>query len=307
MKTNEYPHYQCGFEVFNVVQQAVLPFVDKDVNLVVAFQTAVGKTALAECAFGYHLGKSENSKFLYVSPYKSISEERYAAWRKDPLFKQYGVALYTGDVTTPLSAFKDSRLIVVTSEALDFKTYSPSYRLLFSTVRCVVFDEAHLLGQERRGPCMEAAMVRLSRLCPESRFILLSATLSNGKQLASWLKALNGKETKHITSKWRPVKLRYHYHTPEGTLTKKRKMEMTQEVLMEHGLGRKVLVFVHSKVFGKELVRHLRRAGVSCGFHNASLSANQRRNLEARFNAPESGMNVLVSTSTLSSGVNLGG
>jgi replicative superfamily II helicase len=40
-------------------------------------------------------------------------------------------------------------------------------------------------------------------------------------------------------------------------------------------------------------------------FHNASLSAAKRRKIEEVFGDANSGLNVLVSTSTLGAGVNL--
>jgi len=43
MRTIEYPYFQPPFPTYNVAQKAVIPHLDKDVNIVVAFATAVGK------------------------------------------------------------------------------------------------------------------------------------------------------------------------------------------------------------------------------------------------------------------------
>jgi len=55
MKTAVFPYYTPPFAEYNVAQQAVLPFLAKDMNLVVSFATAVGKSVIAECCFGFHL------------------------------------------------------------------------------------------------------------------------------------------------------------------------------------------------------------------------------------------------------------
>ena len=68
-----------------------------------------------------------------------------------------------------------------------------------------------------------------------------------------------------------------------------------------------MIVFVHSKITGADIVKKLRSRGIRSAFHNASLSAGKRKKIEEAFNDMESGLNTLVSTSTLGSGVNIGG
>lgn len=319
MKTSEYPHYKCSFQEFNKAQEAVIPYLDKNVNLIVCFKTAVGKTALAECAFGYHLNTKgvekiphpikERSKVIYVSPYKSISSERHKSWLKDEQFSSCGILLRTGDVHTLPEEYEENRIIIMTSESLDSKIrHEVSNKGWISKVRCVVFDEAHLLGQKRRGSSMEVAIMNLSRLNPEIRFILLSATMSNAKKVAQWIKSLNNKQTKCISSDWRPVKIRFNYYSFEdvGYKSEKNKIAKAIEVIGDKIFGEKIILFVHSKKTGAEIAKTLRRKGVACAFHNASLSLAMREKIENSFNDPYSGLDIMVSTSTLSSGVNIG-
>ena len=190
MNTSEYPHYRCQFEVFNVAQAAVVPFLDQDVNLVVTMPTAAGKTALAECAFGYHLARDDCSTVVYVSPYKSISAERHRAWMGDDQFSKYGILLDTGDTSPTSQQFCKSRLLITTSESLDFKLSKHNSRMWMSGMSCVVFDEAHFIGEQKRGPCMESAVMSVAKASPGARFIMLSATVSNPMQMAKWLKKL---------------------------------------------------------------------------------------------------------------------
>lgn len=304
MNTTEYPYYQAPFPTYNVAQSAVVPLLDKDCNIVVAFQTAVGKTVLAEGAFGYHLQKDESSKVAYVSPFKSLSSEKYKDWGENFQLANYGVMLSTGDHTPRPEEYASKRISVVTTESFDSRTRNERYYEWLKQIACVVFDEAHLLGTSGRGAAMEAAMMRFSGINPQARMILLSATMSNGRQLAQWVKSLNGKSTKFIQSDWRPTKLNVTTHVVEDGFEPK--IVKAVEMALKARFDKKMIVFVHSKAVGKEIVKRVRQNEVKCAFHNASLRQGAREKIEKMFNSSHSGLNVLVSTSTLGAGVNLG-
>lgn len=309
MRTTDYPYYQCKFFEFNIVQSAVVPWLDKDVNLVVAFKTATGKTALAECAFGYHLQTNFKSKVVYVSPFKSISSERYEAWASDSQFLKHGILVCTSDNIPSQNDFDSSRIYIMTSESLDSKTRTPRFNQNWvNDISCVVFDEAHILSLKGRGSSIERTIMHLTSINPKIRIILLSATMTNAIELARWLKYLNGKETKCIQSDWRPVKIVYNYHTYNDNenrdVSDSDKIRVLKD-LIKKNQREKTLIFVHSKRTGKLITNHLRKSGIRCAFHNASLSASKRDVIEKLFSDKYSGFDVLVSTSTLGSGVNL--
>jgi replicative superfamily II helicase len=81
---------------------------------------------------------------------------------------------------------------------------------------------------------------------------------------------------------------------------------MVLELIKDHHLE-KMVVFVHSKVTGKKIIKKILglKLPVKCAFHNSSLLKNKRKEIENKFRDPHSGLNILVSTSTLSAGVNL--
>ena len=270
----------------------------------------VHNTALAECMFGYHLETNDTNKVIYVSPYKAISHERYRTWTANKQFASKGILLCTSDDVPTPEDFASCRIYIMTSESLDSKTRTPSYRGWLDDTACVVFDEAHLLAQDGRGSSVEAALMRVSHMNPKARLVLLSATMSNAMELAKWIKSLNGKETKCVQSNWRPVKIQFAYHgykdDDEKDFVNTDRIETVAE-LVKQNRGEKILIFVHSKRIGKDVTERLRKMGVSCAFHNASLSASKREKIEKLFDDQNSGLNVLISTSTLSSGVNIGG
>jgi replicative superfamily II helicase len=303
LNTFEYPYYIQPFPEYNIAQRSAIPFADQDVNLVISFATSTGKTAIACAAFGYHLKMdSEDKRVAYVSPFKSLSSEKYEQWKIDDQFEDYGIMLSTGDNTPTTRDYRESRMVVITNESFDSKTRNEKYRDWLEDISCIVFDEAHLLGTER-GAAMESSLMRFSGINKDARLILLSATMSNAKEIAKWVKQLNGKQTKFIHSDWRPNKVDIGIRPVEdGYLSK---IDEAISIASEDG-SKKTIVFVHSKKVGAEIVKGLRKKGVRCAFHNASLPQAKRKKIENLFNS-NSGMNVIVATSTLSAGVNLGG
>ena len=145
-------------------------------------------------------------------------------------------------------------------------------------------------------------MMRISRVNRRARLVLLSATMSNAKQMAQWVKSLNGKSTKCIESTWRPTKIRTEYVVADN---KKEKISEAVRLAAESS-SVKTVVFVHSKAVGSEIVKTLKEAGIRAAFHNASVPPGRRQKIEAAFNDRMSGLNILVSTSTLGAGVNVG-
>lgn len=303
MDTTEYPYYQAPFPSYNVAQSAVVPFLDKDVNLVISFQTAVGKTVLAEGAMAYHLSL-DKGKVAYIAPFKSLSSEKYTSWKSNFQVANYGIMLSTGDHMAKPEDYAASRIAVVTTESFDSKTRNERYQDWLKSMTCVVFDEAHLLSTKGRGAAMEAAMMRFTKMNPEARIILLSATMSNARQIAQWLKSLNNKATKCIQSDWRPNQLDIENHVVEDGYDPK--INKAVDLAVKARYDKKIIVFVHSKNIGNEIVKRLRKRGTKCAFHNASLKPGAREKLERMFSSSSSGLNVLVSTSTLGAGVNIG-
>jgi replicative superfamily II helicase len=303
MKTGEYPYYQPSFFEYNVAQSAAVPFLDKDANLVISFATAAGKTVLAEGCFAFYLQSNPDCKVVYVCPFRSLASEKHEAWKNEPQLAKYGLTLSTGDTGINILEDDKARIVLTTSESFDSKTRSPAYRDLLRDVACVVFDEAHLMGDKNRGSSVEMSITRMARVNPKARLILLSATMGNAMELAKWLKYLNGKETKCIVSTWRPAKVETTYY-PVSSYEEKVK---NATKLAKDSQWFKTVVFVHSKITGADIVKRLRALGVRAAFHNASIPAGKRKMIEAKFNERMSGLNILVSTSTLSAGVNIGG
>lgn len=300
MNVREYPWYRPDFLEYNVAQEAVIPFCDEDKNLIVCFGTAVGKTVIAECCFGYHL--SNEGKVAYVSPYRSLCSEKFDKWTNDIYLSISKVAIHTGDRRSNPKRLLTAGLTVITTESFDNRTrVSGKWKTWLEGLECVVFDEAHMIGDPNRGAAIESSIMRFTEMNPECRLILLSATMDNAIEIARWIKSLNDIPTKCFTSNWRPNEVEVVEYSENGwdSMIKK----VVERATDKNG---KTIVFVHSKRVGKTLVDKMKKAGVMTAFHNASMRQKKRDEIERAFNDKNSNMNVLISTSTLGAGVNIG-
>ena len=309
-RTLDFQYMDFPFESFNPPQQAVLPHYDKDCNLVVSLPTASGKTAIAEVVMSYELATNDGRRVIYTSPLKSLSSEKNRSWSSTPVFRQAGVVLRTGDFFPKKEKLDKSRVFVSTYECLDSRTRWDIYRDFFLSTSTLIVDEAHILGEPGRGAKLETMLMRASEINPSTRLILLSATMTNSKQIAKWVKSLNGKETFCVVSKWRPTPVDVSYISyVDRTLDYGAALDSMVAKILErvkpNYKSEKILIFVHSKFVGRKIIDSLVSEGIRCGFHHAGVSYRSREKIEKSFSDPDDGINVLVSTSTLAMGVNL--
>ena len=121
------------------------------------------------------------------------------------MFDSENVGLITGDVSTNSTA----PILVMTAEVLRNHMMMISSPLL-SRVRHVVLDEAHYLGDAQRGVVWEQIIISAT---PNIRFVLLTATLPNGDELAGWVSKCTGVDTNMVTQIRRPVPLRINSYS----------------------------------------------------------------------------------------------
>lgn len=324
-------HFKYGtypFPYFNKLQSLYYPFHDQDKNGVITATTSAGKTICAEMAIGQTLQKKKKAVFL--CPLKALSQEKFDSWTSEEHFlSKYNIEILTGDhklTESKLGSIRRADVIIMTSEMLDTRTRfhsSPSSDWL-KEVDLLVIDEAHLLATSR-GPALEAGLMRFTSLLPKARLLLLSATMSNGEDVAKWVQFLNKKKTFFLATKWRPVALHSHPISAAESLSRacqilsillakkdRLALHLTSSVHLERTIAearvsgnsedKKTLVFVHTKKEGKKLEDTLTRQGIQAKFHNADLDKSARSKLEKEF---KENLDVLIATSTLAWGINL--
>jgi len=169
-------------------------------DVVVVAPTGSGKTWIAIEAIERFL--AEGKECWYTTPLKALSNQKFDDFRDR--FGSERVGLLTGERRENPSA----PLIVATTEVLRNALYRGDRAPDF-----VVLDEAHYLGDEDRGTTWEEVII----LSPEeTQLLLLSATISNVRELAGWMKEVRGVTPRVVRAEERPVPLRYGFLAPRG-------------------------------------------------------------------------------------------
>lgn len=298
LKTIDYPYCRFPFPEWNPVQEKCLPFFTEDKNLIVSASVAAGKTAIAEAVMGYELS-FPGAKAVYVSPLKALSAEKFQEWSEHETFKHFSILVMDSDHEVTTAQLESAQLLISTVESMNIRCRKQESWL--QDIRVLVFDEAHLFEQKRRGACAEALMMALSEQNPKCRLVCLSGTLSNTREIASWCHELNGKGTQFLASEWRPTQLVKCIKTIENL--DEQFQFITQNI--QNFPDKKILLFVHSKKIGELLRQKLRDHLIRCAFYSADLEQEQREKLVKKFRSAFSGLNVLIATSSLSQGVSL--
>lgn len=311
--TSKYQYAHWPFEEFNPVQSRLFDVFEGGSNVAIAAATSAGKTVCSEMYLAYEIRK-RGGKGIYVGPLKALAKEKEMDWQ-DPKhhFNDVPLSIITGDyrfTTQRISELDEAKLIVMTPEMLASRcrNNSSDKSRFLQDVGTVVFDESHLLTVPGRGDHIEVALMKLTRINPDVRIVLLSATMPNVDEICGWCSDLTKRDTYFLESDYRPCPLAIHYeHYYDGDRTyddKELQKAGTACSIVDYYKDDKFLVFVHTKRTGQLMVDALARQGVKAEFHNADLDLKARLSLEERFKNDKS-FRVLVATSTLAWGLNL--
>jgi helicase len=161
-------------------------------NVVAAIPTASGKTFVAELGL-----LTAGGPGLYVCPLRALAREKYETFAALP---GVDVGISTGDFDATGESLAGNDVVVATSEKVDSAIRNGADWV--DELACVVVDEVHLLGAERRGPTLEVTLATLRRRNRDVQVVALSATVDNPEAIADWLDAAL------VESDWRPVDLR---------------------------------------------------------------------------------------------------
>ena len=189
---------------FQLEALAALEFED----VLVTAPTGSGKTWIAREEIRRLLDAGRRA--WYTTPLKALTNSKYQEFSEE--FGEERVGILTGDRKDNTAA----QLIVGTTEI---------YRnQLFDSLRggsdidadLVVLDEAHYLGDEDRGHVWEEAIILTP---PRIRLLLLSATVGNADEFASWIGEVRGVRCGVVTRPGaRPVPLRAAMLLPDKRL-----------------------------------------------------------------------------------------
>lgn len=191
------------FELDTFQKEAVYHLENGD-SVFVAAHTSAGKTVVAEYAIA--LAARHMTKAIYTSPIKALSNQKFRDFR----LQFHDVGILTGDVQ--INA--DASCLIMTTEILRSMLYRGAD--LLRDVEFVIFDEVHYVNDLERGVVWEEVIIML----PEHvTLILLSATVPNTYEFASWVGRSKKKNIYVISTPKRPVPLE-HYLWAEKAMHK---------------------------------------------------------------------------------------
>jgi helicase len=313
-------------------------------NVLLMTPTASGKTFVAMiCAAKAVL---EGKRVVYLTPLRALASEKYEEFKVleglvKPDEANPSVSISTGDYDQRSDYLKNKDLLILTNEKFDsMLRIDPDW---IERIGLVVFDEIHLLNDEDRGPVVEMLVSRFLSSSYKAQIIALSATVSNYKDVASWLKA----EVIHST--WRPVKLLEGAFSSgqiifyDGKKVETMRSRYGPAVDSAYSMlkdGGQVLIFaenrrnaislaekatnvssiflanedsvklksVYDEIVSSDEITEVGRRLANCiikgsGFHHAGLPPHHRRVVERAFR--EGLLKILCATPTLAAGVNL--
>ncbi|KAK5084055.1 Antiviral helicase ski2 [Exophiala xenobiotica] len=179
----------------DIFQKEAVYHLESGDSVFVAAHTSAGKTVVAEYAIA--LAAKHMTKAIYTSPIKALSNQKFRDFKT--VFDDVGIL--TGDVQIN----PEASCLIMTTEILRSMLYRGAD--LIRDVEFVIFDEVHYVNDLERGVVWEEVIIML----PEHvTLILLSATVPNTFEFASWVGRTKKKNIYVISTPKRPVPLEHY-------------------------------------------------------------------------------------------------
>lgn len=178
-------------------------------DAIVVVPTGSGKSFLAELACSQAM---QNGWVLYLAPTNAlVNQVQRDLWSAFEPFDDVQILSFIGGQEyTSLNGEHLDRppnmsVAVMTPEkcAMVFRI-NPN---VFLNCQLCIVDEFHLINDETRGITLDLCMAQILALNPDTRLLLMSAMVSNGLDVKTWLESLrNGQNVSLIQVPWRPCR-----------------------------------------------------------------------------------------------------
>jgi len=308
------PAFFQSFGRFTQIQRLAIPDIlaGKDTLLISA--TATGKTEAA-CAPLIERFYSSHKPWtiLYISPTRALINDLYFRLQRPVRSLNLTIKRRTGDHRDNLSQIPN--ILITTPESFDSllcrNRRNDKYGHDLAHVRAVILDEIHLLYGTSRGEQLKWLLKRLQKIkvfskskgwCSTSdiQIVCLSATVPNSQRIAD----------EYFPEQVSTIQLKKH--RPIEIVNIPSEKTNVESMLFEYiscsQKNEKVIVFTNRRRRVDDLAsilrRHLTPFGYGVHAHHGSLSKNEREYAEFSLKSQE--RIVLVATSTLEIGIDIG-
>jgi hypothetical protein len=299
-----------GLDPYPAQEEALLELMTGN-HVILSTPTGSGKSLVA---LGLHFkALCEERRSFYTAPIKALVSEKFF-----DLCEQFGaenVGMLTGDASMNWAA----PIICCTAEVLANMALTQGED---TDAPYVIMDEFHYYGDRDRGNAWQIPLIELRR----SRFLLMSATLGDTREIERHIEARTGKSVSRIHSEDRPVPLDWSYaetplhETVEKLLdtgkapiyivhfTQREAAEKAQALTSakicdrdhKRAIAEAIGHFRFDTPYGKDIQRFLRHG---IGLHHAGLLPKYRLLVERL--AQQGLLRVICGTDTLGVGVNV--
>ncbi len=182
-------------QLYPAQETAILELYEEK-NVILNTPTGSGKSLVASALHFKSLALGKRS--VYTCPIKALVNEKWLSLCRE--FGPDNVGLSTGDA----SVNRDAPILCCTAEILCNIALREG---ALANVHDVVMDEFHYYSDRERGTAWQVPLLTL----PQTRFLLMSATLGDPTFFEEALTKLNGRPTVTVRSSDRPVPLKYEY------------------------------------------------------------------------------------------------
>ena len=296
---------RLGWTSLRPVQELAAAAILDGKNAVVLAPTAGGKTEASMFPALSMLveHQPEGVGAIYLAPIKALlnnQADRLGLYTEMVGLRRF---LWHGDVDAPARrAFvaEPSELLMTTPESLEVMLASPKVPTgqLFRELRIVIIDEVHALAGTDRGAHL---MSVLERIADHSRHdvqrVGLSATVGNPEAIVQWIRGTSRRDGVVIDPPKIPARRQIAVHLePEPAALAARAAEGAKD--------KKTLFFCESRALTEAIADRMRDRGTDVFVHHSSVSLEERRLAEERFQGR--GSAAIVCTSTLELGIDVG-
>jgi len=191
------PAFTWPFELDNFQKHAIV-HLERGEDVFIAAHTSAGKTVVAEYAIA--LSQKNMTRTIYTSPIKALSNQKFRDFKTT--FNDVG--LLTGDIQINAKA----TCLIMTTEILRSMLYNGSD--IIRDLEWVIFDEVHYINDSERGVVWEEVLILLPQ---HVNIVMLSATVPNTSEFATWVGRTKGRKMYVISTLKRPVPLEHFLYT----------------------------------------------------------------------------------------------